>query len=59
MDDRETVCEDNFGGQLLEALSALTEVLLRSRSLTGTGYIMLVSNLATMAFGGTAVFLGA
>ena len=34
--DRETVCKDNFGGQLLGDLSVFAEVLLRSQSLTGT-----------------------
>ena len=33
VDDHETVCKDNFGGQLLRALSSFAEVLLRSWSL--------------------------
>ena len=39
-------------------MSGFAELLLRYRSLTGTEDIKLVSNLATRACGGTAVFLG-
>ena len=59
VDDHETVCKNNFGGQLFRALSGFAEVLLRSRSLTGTEDIKLVSYLATRALCGTAVFQGA
>ena len=58
VNDHETVCKENFGEQLLGALSGFTEVLLRSGRLTGTEDIKLVANLATRAFDGTVVFLG-
>ena len=42
LDDRKTVCKDNFGGQLLGAVPGFTEVLLRSQSLTRTEDLKLV-----------------